>query len=154
MKKLTHLDARGQARMVGVGDKKKTERVAVAHARVHASKDTLERLRAGDTPKGDVLATARIAGIQAAKRTSEWIPLCHPIAITKVAIEISIEKTTIEIEARVEARDRTGVEMEAMTAASACALTLYDMLKAIDRGMRFEVALLEKRGGKSGTWRR
>jgi cyclic pyranopterin phosphate synthase len=150
--KLSHLDAKGQARMVGVGQKPKTDRIARAHARVYVSKETARRLRAGDTPKGDVLATARIAGIQAAKRTSDWIPLCHPIALTRVAIDIDVKKNTIEIESTVEAHDRTGVEMEAMVSASVCALTLYDMLKGIERGIHFEVELLEKRGGKSGTF--
>jgi cyclic pyranopterin monophosphate synthase len=115
---------------------------------------TQERLRAGDTPKGDVLATARIAGIQAAKRTPDLIPLCHVVALTRVEIDIDLDDEGARVTATAEARDRTGVEMEAMVAASAAALTLYDMLKGIDREMSFQVALVEKRGGKSGTWRR
>jgi cyclic pyranopterin monophosphate synthase len=152
-KPLTHLDARGQAHMVDVGQKTKSDRLAVARARVHVSKQTAQRLAEGDTPKGDVLATARIAGIQAAKRTSEWIPLCHPIALTHVAVEIEVRGKTIEILATTETYDRTGVEMEAMVAASATALTLYDMLKGIERGIKLEIELLEKRGGRSGTWK-
>lgn len=152
-KKLSHLDASGHAHMVDVGAKKKTDRVAIARALVHVSKKTSKRITEGDTPKGDVLAVARVAGIQAAKRTSDWIPLCHPIALTRVTIDIEVKATTIEVRATAETHDRTGVEMEAMVAVSAAALTLYDMLKGIERGIRFEIALLEKRGGKSGTWR-
>ena len=153
-KRLGHLDATGQAHMVGVGEKRKTDRIARARAWVHVSKKTARLLERGDTPKGDVLATARIAAIQAAKRTSEWIPLCHPIAITRIAVDIAVRKNVIEVVVTVEAHDRTGVEMEAMVAASAGALALYDMLKGIERGIRFEVELLEKRGGKSGTYKR
>ena len=153
-KKLSHLDASGHAHMVDVGEKKKTDRVAIAKAIVHVSKKTAKAIAKGKTPKGDVLAVARIAGIQAAKRTSDWIPLCHPIALTRVAIDIEVKSSTIEIVSTAETHDRTGVEMEAMVAASATALTLYDMLKGIERGIHFEVALAEKRGGKSGTWRR
>jgi cyclic pyranopterin phosphate synthase len=153
MKKLSHLDERGHAHMVDVGSKKKTDRVAIARAIVHVSKKTAKRLREGKTPKGDVLAVARIAGIQAAKRTSDWIPLCHPIALTRVAIDIEVQSDAIEVLGTTETHDRTGVEMEAMVAVSATALTLYDMLKGIERGIRFEVGLVEKRGGKSGTWK-
>jgi cyclic pyranopterin phosphate synthase len=152
-KKLSHLDERGHAHMVDVGEKPKSDRLAIARARVHVSKATAKRLAEGDTPKGDVLATARIAGIQAAKRTSEWIPLCHPIGLTHVAIDVELKGKTIEILATTETHDRTGVEMEAMVAASAAALTLYDMLKGIERGITFDVELLEKRGGRSGTWK-
>ncbi len=152
-KRLSHLDARGQAHMVDIGAKKKSDRVAIARAIVHVSKATAKRIASGDTSKGDVLATARIAGIQAAKRTSDWIPLCHPIALTRVAIDIELRGKTIEVMATAETHDRTGVEMEAMVAASAAALTLYDMLKGIERGIRFEVELLEKRGGRSGIWK-
>ncbi|HSO39350.1 MAG TPA: cyclic pyranopterin monophosphate synthase MoaC [Labilithrix sp.] len=151
---LTHLTKDGDAHMVDVGAKDVTARRAVARARVTMSAETFQRLQAGDTPKGDVLAAARIAGIQAAKRTSELIPLCHLIALTRVEIAISLEGGAAIVEATAEARDRTGVEMEAMVAASTAALTLYDMLKAVDRGMSFDVALLEKSGGKTGTWRR
>ena len=151
---LTHLTEDGDARMVDVGPKDVTSRRAVARARVQMSAATFERLASGETPKGDVLAAARIAGIQAAKRTSELIPLCHMVALTRVEIAIRLEGGQAIVEATAEARDRTGVEMEAMVAASTAALTLYDMLKAIDRGMTFDVALVEKTGGKTGTWRR
>ena len=151
---LTHLTKDGDAHMVDVGAKEVTARRAVARARVRMSADTFRRLASGDTPKGDVLAAARIAGIQAAKRTSELIPLCHLIALTRVEIVITLEGGGAVVEAIAEARDRTGVEMEAMVAASTAALTLYDMLKAVDRGISFDVALVEKSGGKTGTWRR
>jgi cyclic pyranopterin phosphate synthase len=150
----THLDARGEVRMVDVGAKDVTLRHAIARANVQMSRETVLRLKSGDTPKGDVLATARVAAIQAAKRTPELIPLCHTVVLTKVAVEITIVDRGAIVEVRAEARDRTGVEMEAMVGASAGALTLYDMLKGIDRGIRFEVVLLEKAGGKSGTWHR
>lgn len=151
---ITHLDAEGHAHMVDVGSKDVTSRRATARARVTMSAETFARLERGDTPKGDVLAAVRIAGIQAAKRTSELIPLCHIIALTKVTIQITLAGGIATIDATTEARDRTGVEMEAMVAASTAALTLYDMLKAIDRGMSFDVALLEKAGGKTGSWTR
>ncbi|MDB4946271.1 MAG: Molybdenum cofactor biosynthesis protein MoaC [Labilithrix sp.] len=151
---LTHLTAEGHAHMVDVGAKDVTARRATAQARVRMADATFQRLASGDTPKGDVLATARIAGIQAAKRTSELIPLCHGISLTRVTVEIALTGGHAIIDATAEARDRTGVEMEAMVAASTAALTLYDMLKAIDRGMSFEVSLTEKTGGKTGTWTR
>ena len=151
---LTHLTTDGHAHMVDVGAKDVTARLAVARARVRMSKETFARLSAGETPKGDVLATVRIAGIQAAKRTSELIPLCHGIALTRVEVTIALKDGVVVIDASAEARDRTGVEMEAMVAASTAALTLYDMLKAIDRGMSFDVCLLRKTGGKTGTWTR
>jgi cyclic pyranopterin phosphate synthase len=150
----THLDARGQARMVDVGAKETTARRAIARAHVAMKKETIARLRSGDTKKGDVLATARIAGIQAAKRTPELIPLCHHVALTRMAVDIAIDDRGVSIDAIADARDRTGVEMEAMTAASVAALTVYDMLKGIDRGMRIRVELVEKAGGKSGLWTR
>ncbi len=142
--------------MVDVGDKAVTTRTAVARAVVRMLPATLRALRSGKTPKGDVLAVARVAGIQAAKRTSELIPMCHQIALSKVEVELEPRgKDRVEIEARVRAHDRTGVEMEALTAASVAALTLYDMLKAIDRGMVIEaVALHEKTGGVRGDYRR
>ncbi len=151
---LSHLTRSGDAHMVDVGAKDVTSRRAVARARVRMSQDTFMRLVTGDTPKGDVLAAARIAGIQAAKRTSELIPLCHLIALTRVEIAITLEGGIAIIDASAEARDRTGVEMEAMVAASTAALTLYDMLKAVDRGMSFDVCLIHKAGGKTGTWQR
>jgi len=150
--RLTHLDERGQARMVDVGGKDVTQRRAVARALVRMTPATAEAIAAGDAPKGDVLATARIAGIQAAKRTSELIPLCHPLALDKVTVDAEVDVAagvvTITAEARVSAR--TGVEMEALTAASVAALTVYDMVKGIERGVEIaSVALLEKTGGKS-----
>ncbi len=151
--KLTHLDESGQARMVDVGDKERTEREARAHAVVRMLPETLTLLLEGKAKKGDVLATARIAGIQAAKRTSELIPLCHQLALTgsKVDFEPDPDGVRLHVEAWVRCLDRTGVEMEAMTAASVAALTLYDMLKAVDRGMVIEsIRLLEKKGGRSG----
>jgi cyclic pyranopterin phosphate synthase len=147
-----HLAPDGTVRMVNVGDKATTARRAVARAKVVMKPSTIELLRRGDTPKGDALATARIAGIQAAKRTSELIPLCHAVALTRVDITIDLQPDGVNIDATAEARDRTGVEMEAMVAASTAALTLYDMLKGIDRGITFSVRLHMKTGGKRGTW--
>lgn len=152
---LTHLDDQGRARMVDVGAKDATARAAVASAFVRMAPATRARLVSGDVPKGDVWATARIAGIQAAKRTPELIPLCHAIALTSVEVTFDLDPDgeRVEIRATARAKDRTGVEMEAMTAASVAALTLYDMLKAIDRAITIEqVALLEKHGGKSGDY--
>ena len=157
MSDLTHLDASGRARMVDVGDKPPTERRAVARAVVRVSSDTARKVQAGDAPKGDVLGVARIAGIQAAKRTSELIPLCHPLALTFVGVEGAVDAEAGSIVLTAEARTTgpTGVEMEAMTAASVAALTVYDMVKGIERGAEIaEVVLLEKSGGRSGQWRR
>ena len=151
---LSHLTGEGHAHMVNVGEKDVTARRATARARVRMARDTFLQLAAGETKKGDVLAAARIAGIQAAKRTSELIPLCHIVALTKVEIDIRLEGGIAIIDATAEARDRTGVEMEAMVAASTAALTLYDMLKAVDRAMSFDVCLVAKSGGKSGPWER
>jgi cyclic pyranopterin phosphate synthase len=153
---LTHLDAEGRARMVDVADKDVTRRDASASAIVRMQASTMALLRGGRTPKGDVLATARIAGIQAAKRTPELIPLCHHIALTRVEVDFApLDDERLRIEARTSARDRTGVEMEALTAASVAALTIYDMLKAVDRGMVIERVQLEtKAGGRSGDWQR
>ncbi len=153
-KALTHLTAEGHAHMVNVGEKDVTLRRATARARVRMSPETSDRLARNDTPKGDVLAAARIAGIQAAKLTPQLIPLCHSIQLTRVQITIALENGEAIVDATAEARDRTGVEMEAMVAASTAALTLYDMLKSVDRSMSFEVALLEKAGGRSGHWQR
>lgn len=148
---LSHPGTHGHAHMIDVGHKPKTARAAKARALVRMLPSTLARLTSGDTPKGDVLAVVRVAAIQAAKRTSDWIPLCHPLGLTRIAIDIALgKKDTVTIEATVETTDRTGVEMEAMVAASAGALTLYDMLKGIDRAITFHVALVFKRGGKSG----
>jgi len=154
---LTHLDAQGTARMVDVGDKPATDRRAVARAVVRMSPETAAKVAAGDAPKGDVLGTARIAGVLAAKRTGELIPLCHPLGLDHVDVEAEVDAAagtvTLTAEARVTAR--TGVEMEAMTAVSVAALTVYDMVKGIERGVEIaSVALLEKSGGRSGTWRR
>ena len=157
MSELTHLDASGHARMVDVGDKPASERRALAQATVRVSSATAALVLAGDAPKGDVIGTARIAGIQAAKRTSELIPLCHPLALTFVGVEASIDAEQGEIVIRAEARTTgpTGVEMEALTAASVAALTIYDMVKGVERGAEIaSVVLLEKSGGRSGEWRR
>ena len=157
MAELTHLDPEGRARMVDVGDKPATDRRAVARAVVRVSADTARAVEAGETAKGDVLGTARIAGIQAAKRTSELIPLCHPLALSFVGVDGLVDATAGEIVLTAEARTTgpTGVEMEALTAASVAALTVYDMVKGIERGAEIaEVVLLEKSGGRSGLWRR
>jgi indole-3-glycerol phosphate synthase len=151
----THLDAEGRARMVDVSDKLETERVAVAGTRVIMRPHTLERIRSGDVAKGDVLAVARLAGIMAAKRTAELIPLCHPLALTSVEVDLECVpgRSAVEITATCKLRGRTGVEMEALTAASIAALTVYDMCKAVDRGMVVtDLRLLRKSGGRSGDW--
>ena len=155
-KKLSHVGPDGAARMVDVGEKPATHRIAVAEAELDMKAATLKMIRTGKNPKGSVLEVSRIAGINAAKHTSSLIPLCHPLALTKVGVEFSVaSKTRLRIIARVEAVDRTGVEMEALTAASVCALTVYDMCKAIDRGMEIcRIRLLEKSGGKSGHYMR
>jgi len=143
--------------MVDVGGKPVTARVAVAHGRLFAHRDTIALLRDGGTPKGDVLTTAHLAGVMAAKKTSDIVPLAHPLVLDAVDLAFSLdeEAASIGIEARVRTRGRTGVEMEALTAVTVAALTLYDMLKAVDRGMVIgEIALWEKRGGRSGTYRR
>jgi cyclic pyranopterin monophosphate synthase len=154
---LTHLDDAGRARMVDVGEKPATERRAVARATVRVSKQTAQAVLAGDAPKGDVLGVARIAGIQAAKRTAELIPLCHPLALSFVGVEGSVDPESGSIVLTAEARTTgpTGVEMEAMTAVSVAALTVYDMVKGIERGAEIaEIVLLEKSGGRSGRWTR
>ena len=153
--KLTHLNERGEAHIVDIGGKAVTARRAVARARLEAQPETVAAIIGGTLKKGDALAVARIAGIMAAKKTSELIPLCHPIALNTVEVEIETFGGVITIIATAEADDRTGVEMEAMTAASVAALTLYDMAKGIDRAMRIStVELVEKSGGKSGTFKR
>jgi cyclic pyranopterin phosphate synthase len=151
---LTHFDAAGQAHMVDVGGKAETERLARAAGSIFMQPATLALVRAGDAKKGDVLGVARIAAIQGAKRTSDLIPLCHPIALTRVEVAFSLDEAASAVHCQVCAHTvgRTGVEMEALTAVSTALLTVYDMLKAVDRGMRFEVRLLEKAGGKSGHW--
>jgi len=153
--KLTHLNERGEAHIVDIGAKPVTARRAVARAVLEALPATIDAIVGGTLKKGDALAVARIAGIMAAKKTSDLIPLCHPIALNKVEVDISAEGNTLVILATAETNDRTGVEMEAMTAASVAALTLYDMAKGIDRAMRVTaVELMEKSGGKSGDFRR
>ncbi len=154
MRKLTHIDEQGEARMVDVGHKKPTERLAIAEAFVEMREETLSLIREGGIKKGDVLATARIAGIMAAKRTSDLIPLCHPLPVTSVKIDISpASSTCLRIESLVKVNGQTGVEMEALTAASVAALTIYDMAKASDKAMRITgLRLLRKEGGKSGTY--
>ncbi|MHB8656991.1 MAG: cyclic pyranopterin monophosphate synthase MoaC [Solirubrobacteraceae bacterium] len=157
MGELTHLDVSGQARMVDVGAKPATERRAIARALVRVCPAAAEAIRNGNAPKGDVLSVARIAGIQAAKRTSELIPLCHPLALSFVGVDGCIDAQAGEISLVAEARTTgpTGVEMEALTAASVAALTVYDMVKGIERGAEIvSIALIEKSGGRSGHWRR
>jgi len=154
MSKLTHLDSQGQARMVDVGGKAETSRSATATGRIHMSAKALDAVREGSGPKGDVLAAARIAGIMAAKKTGELIPLCHPLALDAVSVDFAFEADGVRATARASLTGRTGVEMEAMTATSIALLTIYDMAKALDKGMVIEeVRLLEKSGGKSGAWR-
>jgi cyclic pyranopterin phosphate synthase len=153
--KLTHIGASGEAHMVDVSAKAATTRTAVAEGRVVMRAETLDLIRRGDAKKGDVLGTARIAGIMAAKRTHELIPLCHPLALTKVEVEIEADADLpgLIVRATVKVNGQTGVEMEALTAVSVACLTIYDMAKAVDRGMRIEaVRLIEKHGGKSGSY--
>ncbi len=155
MSGFTHFDAQGQAHMVDVGDKAHTQRLARAAGRIVMQPETLRMILQGDAKKGDVLGVARIAAIQASKRTSDLIPLCHPIALTRVACEFAIDEAANAIDCEVTAQTvgQTGVEMEALTAVSVALLTIYDMCTAVDRGMRIEaVKLLEKDGGKSGRW--
>ncbi|MXY93244.1 MAG: cyclic pyranopterin monophosphate synthase MoaC [Caldilineaceae bacterium SB0664_bin_27] len=157
MSELTHLDKEGRASMVDVGHKDVTTRQAVAEGSVYMSPETLAAIRDGAVPKGDVLSSARIAGIMAAKRTPELIPLCHPLPLTKIAIDFEIDedKSRVVIAATVRCKGQTGVEMEALTAVSVAALTIYDMAKALEKTMSIgQVQLLQKRGGKSGDWQR
>jgi cyclic pyranopterin phosphate synthase len=142
-------------KMVDVSGKERTERVAIATARLRMQPATVERIRAGKVEKGDVLAAARLAGVMAAKRTPDLIPLCHPIALAAVTVEVTLDDGGASIRVEVKTLDRTGVEMEALTAASAAALTIYDMVKSVDRGMVIESVQLEhKSGGRTGTWER
>ena len=157
MSKLTHLDEAGHAHMADVSGKSDTDRMACATATVQLTKAAMAVLLEGNLKKGDALAVARIAGIMAAKKTSELIPLCHPLPITKVSVDLEPDRAThqVLITATVKTRGQTGVEMEALTAASTAALTVYDMMKAIDKGLTItSIQLEEKQGGKSGTWRR
>ena len=152
---LTHLDEQGAARMVDVGAKPDTERTAVAGGAVYMQPETLRLIREGALKKGDVLTIARIAGIMAAKRTSELIPLCHPVQLTKIDVDLTLDESANAVQIRAVARTvgKTGVEMEALTAVSAAALTIYDMAKAVDRGMRLgDIRLLEKHGGQHGDY--
>ncbi|MBM3576342.1 MAG: cyclic pyranopterin monophosphate synthase MoaC [Alphaproteobacteria bacterium] len=157
MTKLTHLTSSGEAHMVDVSAKAETSRVAVARGRVVMARETLRLAVEGQAKKGDVFGVARVAGIMAAKKTSELIPLCHPLALSSISIEITPDEALpgLRVLAKASVTGKTGVEMEALTAVSVACLTIYDMLKAVDRGMRIEgVELVEKRGGKSGDWRR
>ena len=155
MNTLTHFDKQGQAHMVDVGDKALTRRVAIASGQIHMQASTLQLILAGDAKKGDVLGIARIAAIQASKKTADLIPLCHPISLSKVAVDFEIDekKNAITCKAIAETTGQTGVEMEALTAVNVGLLTIYDMCKAVDRGMTMSnIRLLEKHGGKSGSW--
>ena len=156
MSSLTHIDERGDAHMVDVSDKKESKRIAIAEARIYLGETVMAALLDDTVPKGDVLASARIAGIQAAKKCSELIPLCHPLPLTSVSIDINTDRpgSTLVLIATCKTTGKTGVEMEALTAASIAALTVYDMCKALDKGMIIQnVRLLEKSGGKSGHWK-
>jgi cyclic pyranopterin phosphate synthase len=151
----THLDPLGRARMVDVSAKDPSHRRAVARCRVHMEPDTAGKIASGAITKGDVLAVARVAGIQAAKQTANLLPLCHPLLVGSVFVNFRIEEHHVEVESQVDTFDRTGVEMEALTACTIAALTIYDMCKSVDRGMTIgDVALWEKTGGRSGVWRR
>lgn len=153
----THFDSEGRARMVDVGDKPETKREAVARGRVYMKPETLELIKSGGIAKGDVLGVAQVAGIMGAKRTPELIPMCHPLFLSGIELSFRMEpeRSAVEIEARVRCQGKTGVEMEALTAVSVAALTIYDMCKAVDKGMVIgEIRLIEKTGGKSGTYRR
>jgi cyclic pyranopterin phosphate synthase len=156
MNPLTHFDSSGQAHMVNVGDKPNTHRVAIATGRISMLPATFDLVEAGNHKKGDVLGIARIAGIQASKKTSDLIPLCHPLALSHVSLQFELDKATSSIRCQVQAETTgpTGVEMEALTAVQVALLTIYDMCKAVDRGMVMgDVKLLEKSGGKSGEWK-
>ncbi|MDS4068941.1 MAG: cyclic pyranopterin monophosphate synthase MoaC [Candidatus Competibacter sp.] len=157
MAELSHFNAAGEAHMVDVGDKDVTRRVAIAEGWIHMQPATLDRIVAGSHAKGDVLGVARIAGIMGAKRAADLIPLCHPLALTRVAVDLTpvMNRHAIRCQATVETLGRTGVEMESLTAVQVALLTVYDMCKAMDRGMTMtDIRLLEKTGGKSGAWRR
>lgn len=157
MSRLTHLSESGEAHMVDVSDKDETRRVAVAEGRVTMARATLDLCLSGDAKKGDVFAVARVAGIMAAKKTSDLVPLCHPIALTNVSVDLAPDADLpgVRVRATTQCVGQTGVEMEALTAVSVACLTIYDMLKAVDRGMTIEaVRLTEKHGGKSGDWTR
>lgn len=153
--KLTHLDADGRARMVDVGDKPSSHRTARAEARLIASPETLDIVRSGSAKKGDVITVSEIAGVMGAKKTADLIPLCHPLPLSKINVQIEIEETCLRVTTETRTKGQTGVEMEALTAAGVAALTLYDMLKAVDKSMIIEgLRLLEKTGGVSGDFKR
>ena len=156
MPKLTHLTASGEAKMVDVTEKEATHRTAVAEARIMMQPKTLDLVISGNLPKGDVFSTARIAGIQACKRTSELIPLCHPLPVTNVEISFTrLDSKCLQVRASCQVRAQTGVEMEALTAVSVASLTIYDMVKAVEKGVTIEnITLISKQGGKSGDWQR
>ncbi|WP_018632135.1 cyclic pyranopterin monophosphate synthase MoaC [Neomegalonema perideroedes] len=157
MSELTHFDQGGAARMVDVSAKPETSRLAVARGAVEASPETIRLIESGGAAKGDVLGVARLAGIMAAKKTADLIPLCHPLPLSEASVSFTLDaaRGRVEIEARVKTAGRTGVEMEALTAVSVAALTIYDMVKAADKGMRItEIRLIAKEGGRSGSWRR
>ena len=152
---LTHFDRSGRARMVDVGEKPETERVAVASGRVRMARETVELIRAGRAAKGDVLAVAQVAAVMGAKKTADLIPMCHPLMLTQIDVAFDLRDEEVHVEATVSTRSRTGVEMEALTAVATATLTIYDMLKAVDRGMTIEEIRLEsKEGGRSGRWSR
>jgi len=154
MSELTHLDEQGKARMVDVGAKADTRRVAIAEGRITMSAQALTAIRDGAVPKGDVLAAARIAGIMAAKKTADLIPLCHPLSLDAATVDFAFEESAVRVTASASLSGKTGVEMEALTAVSVALLTIYDMAKAVDKGMVISgLRLIEKRGGKSGDWR-
>lgn len=153
-KSLTHIDSNGTARMVDVGAKVESQRLAIASGRIRMAPEALAAVREGNAPKGDVIGTARIAGIMAGKRTAELIPMCHPLPIDAINIEFEFEENAVRVTATAAITGKTGVEMEAITAVSVALLTIYDMAKALDKGMVIEeIRLIEKRGGKSGIWR-
>lgn len=156
MSKLTHLSESGEAKMVDISEKEATDRVAEAKARLKMQTETLELLMSGQLPKGDVFSTARIAGIQACKRTSELIPLCHPIPLTNVDISFArLDSNSLQVRAICRVSAQTGAEMEALTAVSIASLTIYDMVKSVEKGVQIEnISLVSKQGGKSGDWRR
>jgi cyclic pyranopterin phosphate synthase len=153
---MSHIDDQGAARMVDVGDKKASRRTATAEGSIRMQPATLEAIRQNAVEKGDVLTVAKVAGISAGKRAAEWIPLCHPLQIDVIDVSLTLDDDLpgVKVEARAELTGRTGAEMEALVAASAALLTVYDMCKALDRGMEFSVRLIEKSGGRSGTWQR
>jgi cyclic pyranopterin phosphate synthase len=154
-RRLSHVDGRGRVRMVDVGDKAVTAREAVARGRITMSREAVRQVRRGEVAKGDPLQAARLAGVMAAKRTSSLIPLCHPLPLTHVAVELAPTRTGYDIEARVRTNAQTGVEMEALTAVSVAALTIYDMIKAVDKTMVIgDICLVQKSGGRSGDYRR